>query len=174
VIELQPFAPHQEKFMLSGELAIPSPGKVRIDFSLLDPERKILNAPTEAHWLNPTRVHGLWKNTCFEAFFSLPGEQRYWELNLSAAGEWNLYHFDSYRKPQPPQESSDFFIVDFQVTLNGISCLLEGTKSLSNIEASLCAVVQTCDQSFYYSTHHVGEKPDFHRRESFSLKRGIQ
>lgn len=160
--------------MLSGELAIPAPGKVRVDFSLLDPERKILNAPTGAHWQHPTRVHGLWVSTCFEAFFALPGEHGYWELNLSAAGEWNLYHFDSYRKPQPPQESMDFSLVGFHTSPNGISCLLEGDNSLSNIEASLCAVIQTCDQSFYYSTHHAGEKPDFHRRESFSLKRGVQ
>ena len=44
------------------------------------------------------RRDGLWKTTCFEAFFAHSDTSEYWEWNGSANGDWNLYHFDDYRK----------------------------------------------------------------------------
>src|SRR4051812_19971934 len=44
-----------------------------------------------------SRADKLWEHTCFEAFFGIQGQDSYWELNLSPSGDWNLYHFDSYR-----------------------------------------------------------------------------
>ena len=43
------------------------------------------------------RRDGLWQTTCFEAFLGLPGERRYWEINLAANGDWALYGFSDYR-----------------------------------------------------------------------------
>ena len=52
------------------------------------------------------RKDGLWTTTCFEAFIAAPGEQRYWEVNLAANGDWALYRFDGYRSGQTQQELS--------------------------------------------------------------------
>ena len=49
------------------------------------------------------RRDGLWTTTCFEAFVALPGCTNYWEINLSASGDWALYRFDDYRQGQHPQ-----------------------------------------------------------------------
>ena len=46
------------------------------------------------------RKDELWTTTCFEAFISAPGEQRYWEVNLAANGDWAVYRFDGYRSGQ--------------------------------------------------------------------------
>ena len=45
----------------------------------------------------------LWTTTCFEAFLAVPGESRYWEINLAANGDWAAYSFDDYRSGQRPQ-----------------------------------------------------------------------
>ena len=41
--------------------------------------------------------------TCFEAFLGLPGHTAYWEINLAANGDWNVYSFDDYRSGQQEQ-----------------------------------------------------------------------
>src|SRR5262245_25400551 len=45
----------------------------------------------------PTKVDGLWRHTCFEAFVSVPGDSAYQEFNFSPSGEWAGYHFREYR-----------------------------------------------------------------------------
>ena len=45
----------------------------------------------------PTRKNNLWKSTCFEFFLAVRDMLPYWEFNLSASGDWNVYHFQDYR-----------------------------------------------------------------------------
>lgn len=71
----------------------------------------------------PTRQHDLWQHTCFEFFVGLTGRDRYWEFNLSPAGHWNIYSFESYR--QGMQEELAFASLPFTVQANS------GTFSLS-------------------------------------------
>ncbi|HEY9749454.1 MAG TPA: DOMON-like domain-containing protein, partial [Allocoleopsis sp.] len=61
----------------------------------------------------PTRKHELWQETCFEFFLGLQGSDRYWEFNLSPAGDWNIYRFDAYR--QGMQEETAFTELPFVV-----------------------------------------------------------
>ena len=56
---------------------------------------------------NGERRDGLWTTTCFEAFMAVPGCTDYWEINLSASGDWALYRFDDYRQGQHPQELAE-------------------------------------------------------------------
>jgi len=44
------------------------------------------------------RANELWKETCFELFFTRKDSDKYYEINISPTTKWNLYHFDSYRE----------------------------------------------------------------------------
>lgn len=117
------------------------------------------------------REDGLWKTTCFEAFFGVPGEPGYWELNLAANGAWNLYRFDGYRAPQPPAPSEDFVITRFEVGNGTLHCRLQPeSRDPFALEAALCMVARTAQGTCYLSVKHAGAKPDFHLRASFTVK----
>jgi len=134
----------------------------------------------------PERLHGLWKDTCFEVFFSVAGSVKYWELNLSPQGNWNAYEFADYRFPQPPRECA-------QLRLEKVKTVVEpnswrgdfdfthselGTK---DFEFNLTAVVRRAikkslvkvsNENFeeidvldYYAINHATDRPDFHRRD---------
>ena len=45
----------------------------------------------------PVRRMRLWETTCLECFFGVPGQDLYWEINLSTAGHWNVFRLDNYR-----------------------------------------------------------------------------
>jgi hypothetical protein len=113
------------------------------------------------------RQDGLWKSTCFEAFFGQPGQPAYWELNLAASGAWNLYRFSSYRTPQPPQACFDFQIAWLEVEPGFVKCRLETKIGPTPLEASLCVVANTSAGGIYFATCHAEAKPDFHSRASF-------
>jgi hypothetical protein len=117
-------------------------------------------------------MDGLWKTTCFEAFFREKGSAAYWELNLSGEGGWNLYRFDGYRNPQPPRESDDFTVLELKTTPGSLECRLKANRAglkLHELEASLCAVLRTGSGTHYLSLKHAGAKPDFHLQDSFCL-----
>lgn len=149
-------------------------GFLTITFLVQDPRNALADSLNEGQWTGSqmSRKDDLWKKTCFEAFWALPQDERYWELNLSAAGEWNLYAFDLYRNPQPPRASSDFTMLGVKTQAGQLKCELQSVLKFSKLEVSLCAVLQTRDaQNHYFSTRHAGEKPDFHLRQSLALKR---
>ncbi len=144
---------------------------LHFQWSAKDPKQILLDG-FEAGARKPNslvRKNGLWQTTCFEAFWAIPKEKGYWELNLSGAGEWNLYHFDDYRIPQPPRECEDFSISGWNCTVDSLHCTLSLKMKLPALQASLCAIARTDQQTYYFSTKHAGEKPDFHLRESFRL-----
>lgn len=92
---------------------------------------------------------------------------------MAADGRWNIYEFTSYRQPQPPAESDRFRLADFSVKNGGLFAIVESAEMITALDYSLCAVVKTAEETFYYSNHHAGVKPDFHLRESFLLSKGI-
>jgi len=171
--KLKPFGPIDEKISLEGEL-FRAQDKLRLRFHIDDPSRVLLDGPAAKTWKTEElcRADGLWKTTCFEAFWGIPGDEGYWELNLSGSGQWNLYRFESYRQPLPPKTSHDFSVESFITTKNSLYCLLSAAEPVGQIQASLCAVVRTPLSMHYFSTMHCGPKPDFHLRNSFSLQLG--
>jgi hypothetical protein len=167
VLKLQPFHPISESIEIRGAFS-QEIGDLVFQFEVSDPDQKIIGGLKSAHYREDDlqRADGLWQNTCFEAFWSTKGETSYYEFNVSPVKpEWNLYHFDSYRQPQPPHKSEDFQLIDLQITPERLLCRLRGLE-LANIEVSLCAVVKTAGGTYYFSTKHAGPKPDFHLRES--------
>jgi hypothetical protein len=154
------------KFELSGDLSRivwPSPG--------LGPS----NTPCPPY----ERKDDLWKETCFEAFFSTPGSKAYWELNANTRGEWNLYEFDEYRKRMRPAATTGIHAVEIhQKTNNDFSFSIDFYapkiwNQFKILEISLTSVIviqkNKIPVSSYWACCHKGEKPDFHLRESFVL-----
>lgn len=172
MVELKPFTPIAEKISLQADIQLTNSG-LSLSFDLHDPNSLVQKSLQVGNWQASSlkRADDLWKETCFEAFWSRPGEKSYWELNLSPAGKWNLYFFEDYRKPQPPQKSSDFSLEDVITTPNSLRCFLQTKIEIPSLDISICSVIKTAANTFYYSTAHKGEKPDFHLRESFILRR---
>ncbi|HEY8278611.1 MAG TPA: hypothetical protein VIH99_03240 [Bdellovibrionota bacterium] len=157
---------------LSGEISLET-HSLELRFRLSDPQSLVQDS-LQAGMFSGTelqRADGLWQTTCLEAFWALPGEKAYWELNLSPSGKkWALYRFTDYRQPSPPAPSADFTVERLAITADTLYCKLTGKKELVEIDASLCGVVRTAKATYYYSTRHAGAKPDFHLRNSFSLR----
>ncbi len=119
------------------------------------------------------RGDNLHHNTCFEAFISIPGEKRYWELNASPSGEWNLYSFLDYRNGfkevqtiNPPefslQVNDSFFL--FYLFID----LYPWFEFSGEPELSLNVVLRHIDSSLsYWSFSHNSTHPDFHDRTCF-------
>lgn len=155
------------------------------DFQQMSFDRTNLSKPF------PQRLHELWKETCFEAFVSVRGAVKYWELNLSPKGNWNVYEFEDYRQPQPPRESDRLVLRKIQTSVDSknwfgnfeLSCV---GLAAEDVEFNLCAVVRSLrGKDFkndsaavsvgeavndYYAIDHATERPDFHRRDCIRQK----
>lgn len=170
---LQPFRAIHEPLGAMGEITWKS-GGLELIFRVDDGRGLLRDGPPPARRCfqagELAREDGLWKTTCFEAFFGRPAEEGYWELNLAARGAWNLYRFASYRSPQPPSASDDFTLAWLEAGEGIVACRLETKLTPGALEASLCLVANTGTGTHYFSTRHAGEKPDFHLRGSFTLR----
>jgi hypothetical protein len=127
----------------------------------------------------PSRVKGLWENTCFELFVAAKDSDRYWEINISPSGDWNVFRFDHYEGDRcidnleeeglvasfasATQKNSGLLSVDFEFDLDGI---IRENKSL---DIGISAVVKSVQKS-YWALAHCDSVPNFHRRDSFKLK----
>ena len=148
-------------------------GLLRISWILNDPQSEVLQSPKDGKFTGTdfSRANDLWRETCFEAFWGIRESESYWELNLSPEKRsWNLYRFDRYRQPQPPEESEDFFLDRVEIRKGKVECFLRPNREEKQLEASICAVIKTERESCYFASKHEGDRPDFHRRSSFCIK----
>jgi len=121
----------------------------------------------------PLRKHKLWEETCFEFFLGLKNSDEYWEFNLSPAGHWNVYSFDSYRYNM--QEETAFKSLPFEVLNKRESLQLAAELDLSRIvpadkalRIAVSAVIKSKDgKATYWALKHPGSRPDFHHQDSF-------
>jgi hypothetical protein len=121
----------------------------------------------------PLRKDGLWEETCLEFFLALKDAPRYWEINLSPSGHWNVYHFSTYREGMQEEAAftslsfrvergKDLFLLDVNLPLDGI------ISPKTPLHVGVSAVIKLrSNQMTYWALSHPGQKPDFHRRESF-------
>ena len=121
----------------------------------------------------------LWQATCFEAFVALRGSPRYWEVNLSPAGDWNCYAFTDYRHGMREETSITAlsFIQQrlpklFRLALDfPLRQLVAPAHSIEAIEVAVSVIIQGYNgQRAFYALAHCGSQPDFHRRESFLVR----
>jgi hypothetical protein len=124
---------------------------------------------------SPGRKDRLWEATCLELFLAAGDSGRYWEINLSPAGHWNVYRFDSYRKGMV--EEPAFSSLPFRIR-SGAGILRLGAEldvggilpAGGAIEAGVCAVIRTATgRTSHWALVHPGPRPDFHRRDGFAL-----
>lgn len=164
---LNPYQPIQEKILIEGDIQFLAE-KLVVKFQWSDPEGKIAMGDE----IELERLHELWKHTCFEAFIHAEHQESYYEINLSATGGWNAYEFQKYRTPQPPQQTEQLILLSFHREEN----LIEAQFELKNHQhvwwCSLTAVVELTDgKKLYFAVEHKGDRPDFHLKESFKLRR---
>ena len=118
------------------------------------------------------RKDELWTTTCFEAFIAAPGDQRYWEVNLAANGDWALYRFDGYRSGQTQQELSTPPTVRLQRGLHQLR--LDARIVLDPWwrpdvcpDLALTAVSDRGQEGLSHCALCHGPKADFHDRSTF-------
>jgi|GEM_PF-1557110 len=135
---------------------------------------RLLPAVHQSDELVLERADELWKETCFEAFLGFKDSPAYLEFNFSPNLKWNAYYFTSYREGMehlslisPPEVSSHFNASDeyeFSASIR-----LDHTQMISKIsDMALTAVIKTLTSTQYYACKHMGDRPDFHLRESFT------
>jgi hypothetical protein len=126
----------------------------------------------------PARRDRLWESTCFEAFLAPAGVPAYWEVNVAAGGDWNVYRFDAHRHgmraenraPAPVvravAEAPHVLAVAATLQLAPIAELAAGP-----LDVALAAVLDLGDgERSYWALRHSGAAPDFHARGSFVVR----
>jgi hypothetical protein len=126
----------------------------------------------------PDRTDDLWKHTCFEAFIRAPGDEAYWELNLSPSMQWAAYAFTGYRAggrdidavgPLRLEVRSDADSLALQVTVDLSE--VRGLPADGPWELGLSAVIEETDgTTSYWALEHPPGKADFHHPDCFALE----
>jgi hypothetical protein len=150
-------------------------GDLLLRFVLEAPMAQIRVPPAVSR---PGPKHLLWQHTCFEAFVALEPGGPYHELNLSPSGEWAVYGFSRYREGEalPPDTlapgiatsaSPDRLELTASIPLERLS----KDYASAPIHLALCGVVEDVRGGIsHFALRHLGEKPDFHHAESFTLR----
>ena len=118
------------------------------------------------------RLDGLWTHTCFEAFFALPNHDRYWELNASPNGDWNLYRFETYRG-EGAREQTSAPLIHWQSSQWDCRCTIQLSLSpwwtpVQCPELAISMVLEDRHNTLsYWALSHHGKEPDFHDRRAF-------
>jgi hypothetical protein len=124
---------------------------------------------------SPQRRDALWQHTCLECFLAVPGDVRYWEVNLSPCGDWNVYRLSGYRTALTPEST----IRSLPITMERgegrlrLEANLDLTATVAPgdpLEVAICAVLEADDGTLsHWALAHGAAVPDFHRREDFLL-----
>jgi hypothetical protein len=136
-------------------------GALSIHYELSGP-LEALAIPVPA--VSPVRKSALWEETCFEFFLAGKDADPYWEFNISPSGDWNVYHFTSYR--QGMREASAFASLPLMLEARPVSLRLSLEVDLERIKTA----EQVLDgRRTYWALVHPGPRADFHCRQGFVL-----
>jgi len=142
------------------------------------------------HWplarATPERCDELWTSTCCEAFLAVAGDEAYWELNVSPAGDWNLYRLSGYRQNLTPDPGLKALPIQinrlrdgWQLTVNlplgplGLGPLGLGPAGLAAmpLDLGITAVLEHRGGALsYWALTHPAPEADFHHRGGFQLR----
>jgi hypothetical protein len=124
----------------------------------------------------PGRRNKLWQDTCFEFFVGIKNSLRYWEFNLSPAGHWNVYRFADYRQGMKEEIALKSLPFSFEKEPDAFSLAIDFNldkimPSNHVLELGVSAVLKPNKGNItHWALTHPGEKPDFHRRDSFAIE----
>ena len=164
-------------FQITAELVWESDGWLELSYGLLAPASVGLSPLLLPQGLQDGAQHGgrrdeLWTTTCFEAFLAVPGEKRYWEINLAANGDWAVYSFDSYRSGQRLQALTMDPAVRLQrwhhqLRLDARLPLAPWWPAGVCPELALTAVIDRGAEGLSHWAQLHGDQADFHQRSTF-------
>lgn len=142
-------------------------GRLTLRYELAGQPARLLLPPPAAS----TRVDGLWKHTCFEAFARPAGGEAYCEFNLAPSGQWAAYRFDGYRAGMAALEIAAPHIElrpgDDGLVLSA-ALALEGGAAL---QLGLSAVIEEAGGRIsYWALAHPPGRPDFHHADCFAAE----
>jgi len=124
----------------------------------------------------PRRMDRLWEETCLELFLGTEDSDRYWEFNLSPAGNWNVYRFTRYREGMGEEPAFPSLPFDVRIGPDSLELSMEpDVEAILPAEKTLrigvAAVVKTVDgRAIHLALSHPGPRPDFHQRDGFTLR----
>jgi hypothetical protein len=157
---------------IEAELTSPRPGKLALHY-ILTGKMSDLRLPPGA---GATRTDGLWRHTCFEAFFLAPHNGEYYEFNFSPSTQWAAYHFGGYRNDMTV--AVEMTSPRIQVQATGMRCELQASIDLTQLpmlphdaewRLGLSAVIEeTNGGKSYWALLHPAGKPDFHHADCFA------
>jgi hypothetical protein len=116
---------------------------------------------------------GLWHHTCAELFIAELDREAYFEFNFSTSTEWAAYEFSAYRHDMRMIEC-DPPVIHCQQTptdlLLQVGVMMPALALSDRWQLGLTMVIEEAQgQLSYWALSHGGERPDFHRRDSFVL-----
>ncbi len=164
---------------LSAELIWSCDGWLELSYGILMPSSEGINdlvlpsGVADGEQSTGQRRDHLWESTCCEAFLALPGEQAYWEINLSPNGDWAIYHFDRYRDGQRNQDLDSPPEIHLkrrhhQLRLDARLPLASWWPTRLCPDLALTAVLETQSMGLsHWALRHDQDKADFHRRSTF-------
>jgi hypothetical protein len=123
----------------------------------------------------PERKDRIWEETCLEFFLRPSDSEVYWEFNLSPAGHWNAYRFTSYRAGMREEPAFASLPFGFRKEPESLRMFMELDigKILpkgDSVNVAVSAVIKTKrGETSHWALAHRGHRPDFHRRDAFTL-----
>jgi hypothetical protein len=180
VCPLVPFSANTSPLLLaSAEFVWEEHNTLELSFSLRPsqsgqplPRLDYRDAALRSNQRDGQRLDGLWKHTCFEAFFALSNRDRYWELNASPNGDWNLYRFETYRG-EGTREQTSAPLIHWQSSRWDCRCTIAlpldpWWTAVQLPELAIAMVLEDMDNNLsYWALSHHGDEPDFHDRRAF-------
>ena len=124
----------------------------------------------------PRRKDRLWEETCLELFLGMEDSGRYWEFNLSPAGNWNVYRFSGYREGMREETAIPSLPFDVRVGPDSLELSMElyvGAilPAEETLRIGVAAVVKAVDGcTIHLALSHPGPRPDFHQITGFTLR----
>lgn len=171
--KLIPFDPHQApELSLTGTVERQA-NKIAIAYELQGDLSQIETDPPH-NW--PTRQHNLWDTTCLELFFAPVEASSYWEVNLSPAGDWNVYRFEDYRDGMAEEAEIQGLRSREQREMGWLQVAFD--LDISNLvplnvalDVGVTCVLERRDRTLsYWAIKHPGTAADFHDRAGFTLR----
>ena len=164
-------------FQITAELVWKSDGWLELSYGLLAMASSGLSSLQLPRGLQDGAQLGerrdeLWTTTCFEAFLAVPGERRYWEINLAVNGNWAVYSFDDYRCGQRLQPLTRDPAVHLQrwhhqLRLDARLPLTPWWPAGLCPELALSAVIDRGSEGLSHWALDHTDQADFHHRSTF-------
>ena len=160
---LTPFAPCRQIRTCSVTLSL-HPGYARLEYAL-EGDLGTFNLKPDG----PVgRADGLWRDTCFEAFF-IGVTGAYTETNASLSHAWNLYRFEDYRTDMRESVAS---APDVTSALQSGSLRVSVGWELSALGPftgfkPTVVLGEGSARHYFAPAHPGGARPDFHGVEGY-------